>query len=116
MKGYYKEYIYTAGNESPQMTAAMMKDNPDLWKEFYPHKSFVKYLKDTLNVIERRSWKNLGINVEGAYGTGKSHAALTVKRILEAPVEEVREYFKKYSRELDEDLLGRVETVKRKKS
>ena len=34
--------------------------------------------------------------VEGAYGTGKSHAALTVKSLLEASDDEVRAYFDDY--------------------
>ena len=34
--------------------------------------------------------------VEGAYGTGKSHAALTVKSMLEASDDEIRAYFKDY--------------------
>lgn len=43
--------------------------------------------------------------VEGTYGTGKSHASLTVKCLLEASDEEVRAYFADYG--LSEDLCNK---------
>ncbi|MCD7775622.1 MAG: hypothetical protein LUH40_08585 [Clostridiales bacterium] len=79
-----------------------------MWKKFYPHETFVKLIKSTVRVLERKD--KLNIWVDGAYGTGKSHAVLTLKRLLDADEGNTREYFRKYG--LDNDLCNCFQAVK----
>lgn len=48
--------------------------------------------------------------VEGAYGTGKSHAVLTLKHLLDSTEQETKEYFETFN--LDQDLLKKFLCVK----
>lgn len=48
--------------------------------------------------------------VQGAYGSGKSHAALTVKSLLEASDDEIRAYFRE--NDLSDDLCQKLITDK----
>lgn len=84
--------------------------NPDLWKKYYPHFTFVDLINNTEKVLSRRI--NKSIWVDGAYGTGKSHAVLTLKKLLDANENETREYFDKYSDELSQDLFSKLMSVK----
>ena len=68
----------------------------------------MKLLEKTHSVLSGKDPRSLW--VEGAYGTGKSHAALTVKSLLEATDEEVEEYFKDYN--MSKDLCQKLITVK----
>ena len=70
--------------------------------KFFPHETFVKLIKDTVSVLTKQ---HLSIWVEGGYGTGKSYAALTLKKLLEASEDETRAYFQRYG--LDNDLLNK---------
>ena len=74
------------------------------WKSFYPHETFVKLLEKTHTVLSGKDPRSLW--VEGAYGTGKSHAALTVKSLLDATDEEVKDYFDDYG--LSKDLCQKI--------
>lgn len=99
----YRQYFDIDPDYFPAVNADVIKKNPDIWKKFYPHDAFVKLIKDVVNVLSRK--QKLGIWVEGAYGTGKSHAVLTLKRLLDASVSETEEYFKAFN--LDDDLLNK---------
>lgn len=92
----------------PVVNNDLMRRDPLLWKKFYPHRTFVELLKNTINVLERK--QKLNIWVEGAYGTGKSHAVLTLKHLLEAPNNDIEQYFKEFN--LDNDLMLRLNSVK----
>ena len=60
------------------------------------------------DVLSRQIKKSLWIT--GSYGTGKTHAGLTLKRMIEAEESEVEAYFKK--NELDDNLLRRFNAIK----
>ena len=64
-------------------------------------------------VLSRNAGYHLCIWVEGSYGTGKSHAVLTLKEMLDAPQSEVDDYFKKNS--LPNDLLTKYAGLKKNK-
>lgn len=49
----------------------------------------------------------------GFYGTGKSYAVLTLKKLLEADEEETKAYFQRYN--LDNDLLNKYLGLKKNK-
>lgn len=80
------------------------------WHKFFPHETFVKLLKDTYSVLTRQ---HLSVWVEGAYGTGKSYAVLTLKKLLEADEDETTAYFQRYN--LDNDLLNKYLGLKKNK-
>ncbi|NBJ16968.1 MAG: hypothetical protein FNP40_15715 [Dehalobacter sp. 4CP] len=85
--------------------------NPELWKKTYPHPTFVDLLK---NVERMLAGSKSPVWVHGAYGTGKSQCAYALKRILEAPEVELREYWDddRYKHVLqtnaNKDLLSRL--------
>lgn len=92
----------------PAVTSELIKEKPELWKKFYPHDTFVSLLRTAVDLLERK--KKQSVWVEGAYGTGKSHAVLTLKHLIDADVDETEEYFKKHN--ISSDLLNRFKAVK----
>ncbi len=97
--GYYfdiDEEFFSAVNRE------LIEEGKVDWHKFFPHETFVKLIKDTVSVLTKQ---HLSIWVEGGYGTGKSYAALTLKKLLEASEEETKAYFQRYS--LDNDLLNK---------
>ena len=108
MSEIYRHYFDIDPEYFPAVNAEVIKYNPELWKKYYPHETFVKLVKDVVTVLTRK--QKLNIWVEGAYGTGKSHSVLTLKHLLDASVEETKEYFEAYA--LDNDLLNKFQGVK----
>lgn len=104
----YRKYFDIDPDFFPAVNNDVIKKEPELWKKYYPHETFIALLKQTLNVLERK--QKLNIWVEGAYGTGKSHAVLTLKHLLDAKESEVDEYFNTFH--LDEDLRKKFNAVK----
>lgn len=64
------------------------------WDTTYPHQTFI----DLLELMEKMlgGITNKSIWIHGAYGTGKSQCAYTIKKLLEVPESEVRDYWNKY--------------------
>lgn len=108
----YRDYFDIDPEYFPQVDKRIIDTVPDLWKKFYPHPSFVSLLKATVDVLKRK--QKLSVWVDGAYGTGKSHAVLTLKKLLEANVSETKEYFEKYHLDsfLCKDLMAQKESGK----
>ena len=109
MNNKYKDYFDIDPDYFPAVNPDVIKSNPELWKKFYPHETFIKLIKDIVGVLNRQ--QKLNIWVEGAYGTGKSHAVLTLKRLLDSTEEETIEYFETFK--LDQDLMKKFLNVKR---
>jgi len=109
-KDTYRNYFDIDPEYLAQINEAEIESHPDLWKKFYPHETFVKLIKDTISVISRKQKKSIW--VEGAYGTGKSHAVLTLKKLLDASEEDTKAYFDKYHDELDNDLYNKFQQIK----
>ena len=106
----YRDYFDIDPEYFPQINEKVINNNPDIWKKFYPHETFVKLLKDTVSVLSRK--QKVSIWVEGAYGTGKSHAVLTLKKLLEASPEDTKAYFDKYPDQLSNDLYNQFQQLK----
>lgn len=104
----YRDYFDIDPEYFPAVNKAVIDKNPDMWKKFFPHETFVKLLKSTVDVLNRK--QKVSIWVEGAYGTGKSHAVLTLKKLLDADEKDTREYFAKHN--LDGDLLNKLQGIK----
>lgn len=64
------------------------------WDTTYPHQTFI----DLLNLTEKMLGGNTNrsIWIHGAYGTGKSQCAYTLKKLLEVPESEARTYWDKF--------------------
>ncbi|MGI6689721.1 MAG: hypothetical protein ACOX63_02545 [Christensenellales bacterium] len=107
----YSRYFDINPEYFPQVNEAVIRSNPDLWKSFYPHETFIKLMKDTIAVLTRR--QKVSLWVEGAYGTGKSYAVLTMQKLLDASDNEVEEYFQKYRDQLSNDLKNQFLQAKR---
>lgn len=105
---HYRHYFNIDPDYLPAINGNLIKEKPDLWRKFYPHETFVKLIKDTVSVLNRK--QKLSIWVEGAYGTGKSHAVLTLKKLLDASDEDTRDYFQKYN--MDNDLCNTLQKIK----
>ena len=100
----YREYFDIDPEYFPQVDKKIIEEQPDLWKKFYPHPTFIKLLKSMVDVLSRK--QKLSVWVDGAYGTGKSHAVLTLKKLIEASDEETNAYFERYN--LDKFLCQKL--------
>ncbi len=106
----YIEYFNIDPQYFPVVNADLIEKDPDLWKKFFPHKTFVELIEDCIGVISKQTRASLW--VEGAYGTGKSHAVLTLKKLLEASLDETKNYFERFPNELSQDLYNKLINVK----
>ena len=78
------------------------------WEGTYPHDTFIEMLNDVDKMLGGTTKRSLWIH--GSYGTGKSRCAYALKKILEAPEEEVRAYWDRYAplRENNAALLNKL--------
>lgn len=105
----YKNYFKIDESYKPAINLDTIENDPEVWKSYYPHESFVRLLKQTISILTRQ--QKLSIWVEGAYGTGKSHAVLTLKKLLEADADETKEYFDRFD-VLTNDLYNTFVQIK----
>ena len=82
------------------------------WEATYPHETFIEMLNSVDKMLGGSTKRSLWIH--GAYGTGKSRCAYALKKILEAPEEDVRAYWNMYeplkkNSALLEKLIGHKE-------
>lgn len=94
------------------------KKDPLFWMQTYPHESFVKMLEAIANSLQRVDGETKSLWIEGAYGSGKSHCAYALRRILETSAENLREFWRRYDVELAHgkpELLERLLAGKSKK-
>lgn len=104
----YRDYFNIDPKYYASVTEDLIKKRAVRWDGFYPHDTFVKLLKAVHTMLSGKDSRSLWI--EGAYGTGKSHAALAVKSMLEASDYEVRNYFTEFG--LANDLCEQILTDK----
>ncbi len=77
------------------------------WENTYPHETFVELLRNVENMLGGSTKRSVWIH--GAYGTGKSQCAYALKRILEVPEQELREYWNQYDvLKNNNDLLTKI--------
>lgn len=106
----YRDYFDIDPEYFSQVNEDIINNQPDHWKKFYPHETFVRLVKDTISILSRK--QKVSLWVEGAYGTGKSHAVLTLKKLLEVSEEETNQYFERFSNQLSKDLLNSLQQIK----
>ena len=106
----YRSYFSINESYFPAVNPDVIRTQPNVWKSYYPHESFIKLLDQTKSVLTNS--QRMSIWVEGAYGTGKSHAVLTLKKLLDCSNEELKEYFDRYSSVLSHDLYNDFYSIK----
>ena len=106
----YRSYFSINESYFPAVNPDVIRTQPEVWKSYYPHESFIKLLNQTKSVLTNS--QRMSIWVEGAYGTGKSHAVLTLKKLLDCSNEELKEYFERYSSVLSHDLYNDFYSIK----
>ncbi len=87
-------------------------NNGAAWDSTYPHQTFIDLLNLTEKMLSGNT--NRSIWIHGAYGTGKSQCAYTLKKLLEVSGDEAREYWNKFeplkkNQVLLEKILGHKE-------
>lgn len=93
-QGMYRSYFDFDENYFPQVTDSAIRESEDLWLRTFPHATFIDLLRKMERVMARQERRSLWIS--GAYGTGKSQCAYTLKKILDAPEAELRAYWESY--------------------
>jgi hypothetical protein len=108
MANKYREYFDIDEEYFPQINDSSIRAaSPDFWKRTYPHQTFIDMLNSMERVLARQEKRSLWI--EGAYGTGKSQCAFALKKILEVPEKELRDYWNRYeSLKKKPDLLEKL--------
>ena len=99
----YSQYFNIDEKYYAVVTKKLIDEGKVKWDGFYPHETFIQLLHQVVTMLSGKETKSIW--VEGTYGTGKSHATLTLKCLLEAPEEAVRAYFAEYG--LSEDLCNK---------
>lgn len=103
----YRSYFDIDENYFPQVTESAIEKSEDLWKRTYPHGKFLELLKTMERVMARQEKRSVWIS--GAYGTGKSQCAYTLKKMLDVPEEELRKYWQEYKvLQQEGDLLRKL--------
>lgn len=77
MAELYRDYFDIDPEFFPAVNASVIEQHPNLWEKFYPHETFVNLMGDLIKCVSRQEKRSVW--VEGEYGTGKSHAVLTLK-------------------------------------
>ena len=99
----YSQYFNIDEKYNAVVTKELIDEGKVKWDAFYPHETFIQLLHQVVAMLSGKESKSIW--VEGTYGTGKSHAVLTLKCLLEAPEEAVRAYFTEYG--LSNDLCNK---------
>lgn len=108
----YSEYFDIDEGYWPEINPSSIKDPSNKWEKTFPHKTFVDLLKATERMLARGTNSDKkGIWIEGAYGTGKSRVAWTLKNLLDCSDDALKAYFDEYPAlqaepDLRDKLLG----------
>lgn len=105
----YNEYFDIDQDYFPEINESSIKAGVD-WRKTFPHKTFVDLLKATERMLARGTNSDKkGIWIEGAYGTGKSLVAWTLKNLLDCSDGKLKGYFSEYpSLQAEPDLQNKL--------
>ena len=92
----YNAYIELSPNYESVVDIDSESRNPNMWQEYIVHED----MKDALDKIcQSLSFEDMDKRrsfwVHGAYGTGKSYAAIVLKHLFEDPIESIRPFLSK---------------------
>ncbi|MDR2171199.1 MAG: hypothetical protein LBP59_13730 [Planctomycetaceae bacterium] len=104
---YYKDFFTIDETYNPIMRRECLIASPEKWLDFYPHESFVKFLQALLKQMDggkKPVW------LTGAFGTGKTFAALVLQKLLNANDTQFEQYFQKRKEQFSNTIY---ETLKK---
>ena len=82
------------------------------WKQFIPNEKFYKVLSETINSLESsKPEERKSIWLQGAYGTGKSHATAVVKHLLFDNFDEIDDFIEN----LEEQIKFKIKNFRKNK-
>ncbi len=82
------------------------------WKQFIPNERFYKVLSETINSLESsKPEERKSIWLQGAYGTGKSHATAVVKHLLFDNLNEINDFIEN----LEEQVKFKIKNFRKNK-
>lgn len=113
MTKYYSDYLTVSGDFDPCMDANRINSSPDKWLAFYPHQTFVKLLE---TVLEQMSGGRQAIVLAGAYGTGKSHAALVLQKLFMDDSARVDKWLGKHRERIPETLVNKLKNMRQQRT
>ncbi len=105
----YNGYFDIDQEYFPEINESSIRAGVD-WQKTFPHKTFVDLLKATERMLARATNNDKkGIWIEGAYGTGKSRIAWTLKNLLDCSGDVIKGYFNEFSAlQAEPDLRDRL--------
>lgn len=107
----YKDYIKLNSEFVPVFSDGIDRENPGIWKSFYPHQTFNEIVECLFKALEmRRTEDRKSIWVVGAYGTGKTFASFVLKHILEDDLDDVKEFIVKNP--MQSNFIPRLEAIR----
>ena len=106
----YSEYFEIDDGYYPEINPSSIKDPNNKWEKTFPHKTFIDLLKAAERMLARGTNSDKkGIWIEGAYGTGKSRVAWTLKNLLDCSDKDLNSYFDEYSAlQIESDLRNKL--------
>lgn len=105
--GFYKDFFDINEKYFPCIDDSAINSGVE-WTDTFPHKSFIDLLKGAERMLSGSTKKALWIH--GAYGTGKSKCAYALRKILDAPDNELQEYWNTYDNlKNNPDLLTKIQ-------
>lgn len=113
MATFYREFFQPKADYKPVMTKEGINATPDTWLNFYPHQTFVKILETLFQKFEngdRSAW------IYGAYGTGKSHAALVIQKLFMDDAARVEKYCADYKKEIPTPIADSLRKWRKQKA
>ena len=82
------------------------------WKQFIPNEKFYKVLSETMNSLENsKPEERKSIWLQGAYGTGKSHATAVIKHLLFDGLDEINDFIEN----LEEQIKFKIKNFRKNK-
>ncbi|HPC25691.1 MAG TPA: hypothetical protein PLQ59_09275, partial [Fervidobacterium sp.] len=99
----YEEFVELYDYFQPVVNITDEREN--YWKQFIPTKDFLHVLGRFIDALQSKDPKDRkSIWLQGAYGTGKSHATTVVKHLLWDPVNEIEDFVEKLEAQTREKL------------
>lgn len=107
---HYRDYFTIDEKYKPVMTRDEFAKEPKKWLGFYPHPSFVEFLRAVLAQMDQ-SKKSVWLT--GAYGTGKTYAALVLQKLFNDSDENIKEWFTKRKSLFSETIQDKLKQLRK---